>query len=90
MNQRDPLHADPGHLDTCTSIATLVSGYPDALQRDVLTAVLRGTQPAFKTARDHRMIAEALSDVPLPIVATMLMAREVALLNPHIPAEFAH
>ena len=29
-------HPDPGHLDACTSVSTLVAGYPDAQQRAVL------------------------------------------------------
>ena len=83
-------HPDPGHLGTCTSITGLVAGFPDEQQRAVLTALLRGTQPAFKTARDHRYIAEAIPSVPSPMIGTMLMVHEVAACNPFIPAEFAH
>jgi hypothetical protein len=83
-------HPDPGHLETCTSIATLVHGYPEAQRRDVISALLRGGQPAFKSARDHRTIGEALPDVPLPLVGTMLMVHEVAGGNPFITGEFAH
>ena len=83
-------HSDPGHLGASTSVSTLVAGYPDAQRRTVLTALLRGTQPAFKTARDHRLIAEALPDVPRPMIGTMLMIHEVAAHNPFIPGEYAH
>lgn len=83
-------HPDPGHVDTCTSVRTLVAGYPDDQRRSVLTALLRSAQPAFKTARDHRRIAEALPDVPRPMIGTMLMIHAVAAHNPFIPAEYAH
>lgn len=83
-------HPDPGHLGACTSVSTLVAGYPLAQRQSVITALLRGKQPAFKTARDHRVIAEALSDVPRPLIGTMLMIHAVAADNPWIPAEYAH
>lgn len=83
-------HGDPGQLGASTSVRTLVGAYPEAQRRAVLTALLRGGQPAFKSARDHRFIAEALPDVPKPMIGTMLMIHEVAARNPFIPTEFAH
>jgi putative ATP-dependent endonuclease of OLD family len=63
--------ADPGHVTTSRSIATLVAGYPTPEQNLVLASILRAKEPSWKTVRQQRQLAEALTSIPATFKAAM-------------------
>jgi hypothetical protein len=61
-------HAD---LKVATDLVGLLEAYEEAAKRDALKAILRGGLPSFKSARDQRLICEALPTAPVTAVAAM-------------------
>lgn len=61
-------HAD---LKSATDIPGLIGGYEEAEKRVALAAILRGGRPSFKSARDQRLICEALPTVPATAIEAM-------------------
>lgn len=62
---------DHSGLKTATDIPSLIAGYEDSGKRAALLAILRGSRPSFKSARDHRLICEALPVVPATAASAM-------------------
>lgn len=76
--------ADPGHVTTSMSIAALVTGYPAPKRSLVLASILRGKAPSWKTVRDQRQLAEALTTVPAMFKTAMDQIHLFADRNPMV------
>lgn len=63
--------SDHPNLKTATDIPGLIQGYDEPAKRAVLAAILRGGNPSFKSARDHRLICEALPAAPETAIKAM-------------------
>lgn len=62
---------DHPNLKTATDIPGLVEGYDETGRRAALGAILRGSRPSFKSARDQRLICETLPTVPVTVTEAM-------------------
>jgi putative ATP-dependent endonuclease of OLD family len=62
---------DHAGLKTATDLPGLIEGYDEAGKRAALRAILRGSRPAFKSARDQRLICESLPAVPTTAIEAM-------------------
>jgi len=58
-------------LKTAGDIPGLIEGYEEAEKRSALGAILRGSRPSFKSARDQRLICEALPIAPATAIEAM-------------------
>jgi putative ATP-dependent endonuclease of OLD family len=59
---------DHEELQRASDIPSLIAPFAEGGQRAVLVEVLRGKQPSFKSARDYRLICQALPAAPPTIV----------------------
>lgn len=59
------------HLAAAADIPGLVAPLEEPQQRSAVAAMLRGKTPSFKSARDHRMICEALPETPATVIRAM-------------------
>jgi len=62
---------DHDELAKATDVPSLIAPYGEAEQRAALTVLLRGKQPSFKSARDQRLICQALPEVPQTLIVAM-------------------
>ncbi len=62
---------DRDDLGNATDIPSLIAPLDEAEQRTALAALLRGKQPGFKSARDQRLICQALPDAPPTAISAM-------------------
>lgn len=60
----------PG-LKAANDIPGLIAGYDEPAKRATLAAILRDGRPSFKSARDHRVICEALPAAPTTAITAM-------------------
>jgi putative ATP-dependent endonuclease of OLD family len=59
------------HLYDAADIPGLIAPLEEEQQRLAVAAVLRGKNPSFKSARDHRLMCEALPAAPATVVKAM-------------------
>jgi hypothetical protein len=83
--------AAPGamHLTQAGCIRDIVIGYIGTDRHRVLRALLKGKSPGFKSARDQRLIAEALPIVPASLQIVMLLVHEFAAGTSEVSGEIA-
>jgi putative ATP-dependent endonuclease of OLD family len=62
---------DHDDLRNATDISSLIAPFGEAAQRAALAAMLRGRQPSFKSARDQRLICQALPHAPRTTIRAM-------------------
>jgi predicted ATPase len=62
---------DHPDLKTANDIPGLIASYDEPAKRAVLAAILRGGRPSFKSARDQRLICEALPAAPTTAITAM-------------------
>ena len=62
---------DHEDLKTAADIPSLIKPFDESRRRAVLAGILHGRNPSFKSARDQRLICEALPDVPPTAVKAM-------------------
>jgi putative ATP-dependent endonuclease of OLD family len=62
---------DHDDLESATDIPTLIAPFEETDQRAALARILRGKNPSFKSARDQRLLCEALPQAPPTTVKAM-------------------
>jgi putative ATP-dependent endonuclease of OLD family len=62
---------DHDDLKSASDIPSLIAPFEEAARRAALARILRGKNPSFKSARDQRLICEALPEAPPTAVKAM-------------------